>query len=211
MKKVMLLAAMLAMVLAASVPAFAQSVNAGDQNARGGAGADLIQQCQNNLAQENVQAAVGGAGTAVGGVSGDVNAEGGAATNVNTIQQNCVNIANSFNEVVGGDTVVNIDRDVINVVGFTTFEGVEQTVFFDVTQNVFFIVVNQEIIIIDQDIVVFTVEGEVVSPDVAVVSPDVAVTETTTVLPETGGASLLALGGGALLVAGGLLARRIVR
>jgi hypothetical protein len=30
-------------------------------------------------------------------------------------------------------------------------------------------------------------------------------------LPETGGASLLALGAGALLVAGGLLARRIVR
>jgi LPXTG-motif cell wall-anchored protein len=33
----------------------------------------------------------------------------------------------------------------------------------------------------------------------------------TTVLPETGGASLLALGAGALLVAGGLVARRIVR
>jgi LPXTG-motif cell wall-anchored protein len=32
-----------------------------------------------------------------------------------------------------------------------------------------------------------------------------------TVLPETGGASLLALGAGALLVAGGLVARRIVR
>ncbi|WP_233451995.1 hypothetical protein [Rubrobacter xylanophilus] len=31
------------------------------------------------------------------------------------------------------------------------------------------------------------------------------------VLPETGGASLIALGAGALLVAGGLLARRIVR
>jgi hypothetical protein len=48
-----------------------------------------------------------------------------------------------------------------------------------------------------------------VSPDVAVVSPDVAVT--TTVLPETGGASLFALGGGALLVVGGLLALGIVR
>ena len=33
----------------------------------------------------------------------------------------------------------------------------------------------------------------------------------TAVLPETGGSSLLALGAGALLVAGGLLARRIVR
>ena len=33
----------------------------------------------------------------------------------------------------------------------------------------------------------------------------------TGVLPETGGASLLALGAGALLVAGGLVARRIVR
>jgi hypothetical protein len=34
---------------------------------------------------------------------------------------------------------------------------------------------------------------------------------TAAVLPETGGASLLALGAGALLVAGGLVARRIVR
>jgi hypothetical protein len=34
---------------------------------------------------------------------------------------------------------------------------------------------------------------------------------TTTVLPATGGASLLVLGAGALLVAGGLVARRIVR
>jgi LPXTG-motif cell wall-anchored protein len=31
------------------------------------------------------------------------------------------------------------------------------------------------------------------------------------VLPETGGASLLALGAGVLLVAGGLVARRILR
>jgi LPXTG-motif cell wall-anchored protein len=31
------------------------------------------------------------------------------------------------------------------------------------------------------------------------------------VLPSTGGASLIALGAGLLLVAGGLLARRIVR
>ena len=54
----------------------------------------------------------------------------------------------------------------------------------------------------------------VVTKDVTVVSPDVVTSDTTTttaVLPETGGASLLALGAGALLVAGGLLARRIVR
>jgi len=44
-------------------------------------------------------------------------------------------------------------------------------------------------------------------------SDDVAAAATggTATLPETGGASLIALGAGALLVAGGLLARRIVR
>ncbi len=42
-------------------------------------------------------------------------------------------------------------------------------------------------------------------------SASASTTTTTAVLPETGGSSLLALGAGALLVAGGLLARRIVR
>ena len=204
MRKVMLLVAMLAMVLAAAVPAFAQNL------AGGGRGDDLIRQSDNSLTQQcqnNV----------------DINQGGTAVTGdqTNTVQtgdinQNCVNAVNSFNgNNLGGDVdVVNVEKDVVKVVGFTKFDGVEHTVFFDVTKNVFFIVVEQEIIIIEKDIVIFF-EEKVVSPDVTVVSPDVVtpdvVTKTTTVLPETGGASLLALGGGALLVAGGLLARRIVR
>ena len=181
MRKVMLLTAMLAMVLAATVPAFAQPNR--NQLAAGGQGDDLIQQCQNNLNQDVVQnagglAAAGGGNGGNGGVvvSGDGNATGGGGgdasadvdvTNINAVQQNCVNIANSFNEV-------NIDRDVVNVVGITVFDGVEHTVFFNETTNVFFIVVNQEVIVVERDVVVLTVE-EVVSPDVAVVSPDVAV------------------------------------
>ena len=50
-------------------------------------------------------------------------------------------------------------------------------------------------------------DGEQPAPEEDV-TPEDGVTK---VLPDTGGASLLALGVGALLVAGGLLARRIVR
>ena len=195
----MLLAAMLAMVLAAAVPAFAQSASAQAQNqvAVGGSGGDIIQQCQNNLNQAAFQDVDANA------VSGDANADA-VAINDGTLVNECVQDVNE------GDTF--IDRDV-TVVGFTEFEEVEQTVFFDVEQNFFFIIVEGDEIVIEKNLVVFTVEIEdedVVSSDVSVVSSDVAATETE-VLPETGGASLLALGAGALLVAGGLLARRIVR
>ncbi|MDQ3862092.1 MAG: hypothetical protein M3317_01060, partial [Actinomycetota bacterium] len=68
MKKITLLLATLAMVLAAVAPALAQQ---GIQAAAGGPGNDLIQQCQNNLNQQaiaqNNQAAAAGGGTTVSG------------------------------------------------------------------------------------------------------------------------------------------------
>jgi hypothetical protein len=77
---------------------------------------------------------------------------------------------------------------------------------------------------VTQAAVVECVEEGAVEGSVAAAAPVVAQYEATAsatasataaveeeVLPETGGASLLALGAGALLVAGGLLARRIVR
>ncbi len=212
MRKSLLLVTMLAMVLAAAAPAFAQQ---GTQVAVGGRGDDVIQQCQNNLKQTaiaNASAEVFASGDANAGAGVAINDASGA-TLVNQCEQ----------EVNQGDTF--IDKDV-NVVGFTVFKEVEQTVFFDVTKNVFFIIVEGDKIVIEKDVVVFTVEDEeVVSPDVAVVSPDVAVVTAdvsvtedvaagAAVLPATGGTggtSLLALGAGALLVAGGLLARRILR
>ena len=63
---------------------------------------------------------------------------------------------------------------------------------------------------VDGDGFVEVVEIEQVVVTTATATATVAAT-TTTVLPETGGASLFALGAGALLVGGGLLARRIVR
>jgi len=208
----MLLIAMLAMVLAAAVPAFAQPTQ--NQLAAGGGGDDLIQQCQNNLNQAVVQEAeAANAGNVA--VSGDVNATA-AATNVNAplLINDCTQTVNEFNQVFvdrGGD---------VTLAGFTFFEGVEQTVFFDADQNVFFIVVEGDTIIVQQNVVFFTVDlTTVVTSDVGVVTSDVGVVtaDTGVVLPETGGSvltggsALLALGAGALLVAGGLLARRIVR
>ena len=53
--------------------------------------------------------------------------------------------------------------------------------------------------------------GSASSSASASASSSASASAATAVLPETGGSSLLALGAGALLVAGGLLARRIVR
>ena len=200
----MLLIAMLAMVLAAAVPAFAQPTQ--NQLAAGGGGDDLIQQCQNNLNQAVVQeATAANAGNVA--VSGDVNATA-AATNVNAplLINDCTQTVNEFNQVFvdrGGD---------VTLAGFTFFEGVEQTVFFDADQNVFFIVVEGDTIIVQQNVVFFTVDlTTVVTSDVGVVTADTGVLPETGGSVLTGGSALLALGAGALLVAGGLLARRIVR
>lgn len=51
---------------------------------------------------------------------------------------------------------------------------------------------------------------QVAASDIVTVA-EVAAAPTAAVLPDTGGASLFGLGAGTLLVAGGLLARRIVR
>src|ERR687894_439855 len=147
MRKVMLLAAMLAMVLAAAAPALAQVTVAGDDNNA----AQYVDCSQVQLA--------------VGAQYGDQNAAASddsvaAAANELGITQNQVNAC------LGEVSDVNQGEDAVG-----------------------------DVVIDENGSVVATVEA----------SP---ATET---LPETGGASLLALGAGALLVAGGLLARRIVR
>ena len=118
----------------------------------------------------------------------------------------CTQTVNEFNQVFvdrGGD---------VTLAGFTFFEGVEQTVFFDADQNVFFIVVEGDTIIVQQNVVFFTVDlTTVVTSDVGVVTADTGVLPETGGSVLTGGSALLALGTGVLLVAGGLLARRIVR
>jgi LPXTG-motif cell wall-anchored protein len=103
----------------------------------------------------------------------------------------------------GDDVVVDDDGDDVQ----------EQPV---VTKDV---VVEKQVVVEDEAVVEkqVVVEDEVVVTDTNVVTEEVVVTEdvaAAAVLPETGGTggtSLLALGAGALLVAGGLLARRILR
>ena len=163
MRKVMLLAAMLAMVLAAAAPVFAQNTDVvGDENVVANEGDDT----QYNAVCQNI---IGSIGDITQNQSG--NADAVAANNSAAIAE----VAQE--------------------------QGVTQAA------------------------VVECVEEGAIEGSVAAAAPVVAQYEATAsasasasataaaaeVLPETGGASLLALGAGALLVAGGLLARRIVR
>ena len=151
MRKVMLLAAMLAMVLAAAAPAFAQAtaINEGDD-------VEYNAVCQNIL----------------GSVGDITNTQDGNADGV------AVDDSAAAAEVAQEQGV--------------TIEQVNECL------N------NADL---DGDGVVDVVELE----EFGVVVVGSASAAAATTLPETGGASLFALGAGALLVAGGLVARRIVR
>jgi len=162
MRKVMLLAAMLAMVLAAAAPALAQVTVAGDDNTS----AQYVDCSQVQIA--------------VGAQYGDQNA---AASDES--------IATAANELGITQNQVNACLGEVSDVNQGT-EGVGDIVIDEETGSV---------------VAVAADEGSASAASEGSASA-AAATET---LPETGGASLLALGAGALLVAGGLLARRIVR
>jgi LPXTG-motif cell wall-anchored protein len=185
----MLLVAMLAMVLATAVPAFAQDPPSQDLD---------VAQCLAIIAGGD--ATGGGDGVVSGDVSGDGNAVGGDATggavSDSAIVQECVQIISQAGAggdlvivkgdtiVIDGITVVDLDGDGVIIVK----EAVEQGVSLEVA-----LVAVAEA----------SASASVVSGDAAAASGGE--------LPDTGGASLFTLGAGALLVAGGLLARRIVR
>ena len=174
MKKVMLLAAMLAMVLAAAVPAFAQTVaiDEGDDTEYNGACQNIIGsvgdiESENNASAES-EASADADASADSAAAAEANsaAEIAQASGVSLEQANeCFNIADA-----DGDGVL------------TALE-------------------------IEEFLVVAAAEVQYASGSAS--SSATAASGGT--LPETGGASLFALGAGALLVAGGLLARRIVR
>ena len=156
MKKVMLLAAMLAMVLAAAAPSFAQTAAGGDV-------AILQYSCDQIQAAVNTQYQQG-AGTG---------AVAGAAEALHIDQQQvlaCFGTAAALQDstinVDGDDGTAKAKKGTASAGGGGTAGG-----------------------------------GGGGS----------AATAAGGALPDTGGASLIALGAGALLVAGGLLARRIVR
>ncbi len=162
----MLLAAMLAMVLAAAAPAFAQAtaINEGDD-------------VQYNAVCQNI---LGSFGDITQNQSGDADATAtdDSAAAAEVAQEQGVTVAqvnqclNDFDEDEDGS--VEVDE-----------EGV--------------------VVVAGED------EGSASASASSSASASASASAEAEVLPETGGASLLALGAGALLVAGGLVARRIVR
>ena len=162
MRKVMLLAAMLAMVLAAAAPAFAQAV-AGDVSVQ-------YVDCSQVQAALAAQGQYGDADAEASATAGDV-ASAADADAVAAIAQDLGITQAQVNACLGG-----ID---VNNGGTTT--------------------------------VTVSASGSGSASSSASASASSSASASAATLPATGGASLFALGAGALLVAGGLLARRIVR
>ena len=193
MRKLLLLAAMLAMVLVVASPALAQQ---NQQQFAEDVGGDVTQ-CQNQAANVNLQYQS----------AGDV---------TQTINQNC--FANAGGEVE--QIAFKKDGGTFKTVGTTFVKDAKAPVWVDKT-GTFFTWVKDEVVVLEKDVVTFF--PTVVKKDVAAVQYQYAgpaqyqyakgvAPLKIAVLPDTGGASLITLGAGALLVAGGLLAaRRIVR
>ena len=185
----MLLAAMLAMVLVAAAPALAQAVIEGDE---------AVDNSQTQYVDcTQVQAA------AADQYSGDANAAG---------DDESIAVADIANELgISQEAVQNCvaageDANVAGVTGGADGGGVVEEAAVDgVDDDGDGVVDDVGVAGVDDDadgVVDEIAEGEeVVAAGGAVAG--------TNVLPDTGGASLFTLGAGALLVGGGLLARRI--
>jgi hypothetical protein len=167
LRKVMLLAAMLAMVLAAAAPSFAQTAVGGDV-------AVLQYSCDQIQAAVNVQYQQG-AGTG---------AVAGAAQALGVDQQQ---VLACFGRAVAlQDSTVVVDGGTVKAAKKHTAKAVKKA----------------------------THTAKATASPTAKATASATATATATAaaaLPPTGGASAIALGAAGLLVAGGLLARRIVR
>ena len=181
MRRVMLLAAMLAMALAAAAPAFGQGFVNQESNQAGAVDDSVCSQVYNIAVQQynagdqtanadafaNANASAGPFGTAAAAAISAANAENianAADINVNTV-----------NACLNNLTTVAADVQYQKTVTPTATVHAKKHV-----------VVNGE-------------------------TATAKATAHAKTLPETGGASLLALGAGALLVGGGLVARRLAR
>jgi hypothetical protein len=177
MRKVMLLAAMLAMVLAAAAPVFAQNTDVvGDENVVANEGDDT----QYNAVCQNI---IGSIGDITQNQSGNADAV-------------AVDDSNAVAEVAQeqGVTVAQVNECLNEV---------------DVDDDGDIAVDEQILVPVEGSASASAAAGSAAAA--AGSASAAASAPAATVLPETGGASLLALGAGALLVAGGLVARRIVR
>lgn len=193
LRKVMLLAAMLAMVLAAAVPAFAQA------NAVQYDGDDETATFCNQVQAITGDINQGQYGDANAAATDDSEAVAAAANELNVSQEQVLNCFvgenNGVNQQgnVGTVGVADVDDDADGVVDED--DGTETEVIED----------DGTVVAADDD------DATVVAAEEGSASAAAATAAAAGELPETGGASLLALGAGALLVAGGLVARRIVR
>jgi len=186
MRKVMLLAAMLAMVLAAAAPVFAQSTEIdGDENEVTNEGADT----QYNAVCQNI---IGSIGDITQNQSGQADAVSNASATADD------------------DSEATVDSEAVAEVAQeqgVTIEQVNECLNdFDVDDD--------GVVDVDETVVTVSAAADDEGSAAAAGSASAAAGSASAaaeVLPETGGASLLALGAGALLVAGGLVARRIVR
>ena len=186
MRKVMLLAAMLAMVLAAAAPVFAQETEieaeVNQTASQIGVVDDSVCSQVYNIAvqQYNAGDQTADADAIAGGATAE--AEEGTAAAASVAEANAANIANA----------TGLDINTVNVClnNFATVTPTAETV----TPKA-------------------TVHAKKMATATATATADggAAAGGGAAVLPETGGASLLALGAGALLVGGGLVARRIAR
>ena len=190
MRKVMLLAAMLAMALAAAAPVFAQDGggNVGivnQQSDQFGVVDDSVCSQVYNIAVQQYNAGDQNANAnALAGANANAG-QGGTAAALAVANANAANIANA------ADININTVNACLNNFAITatpTAKTVTPTATVHAKKHV---VVNGE-----------TATAKATSTSTATGAAE---------LPETGGASLLALGAGALLVGGGLLARRLAR
>jgi hypothetical protein len=216
LKKLMLMASMLAMVLLAASPVMAQATGGSGGDASddsiGGAGGDATNAeynlCQNiigdiTVGQYNDATNTAGDDVAVQGVDGDGNAlslsqdeaQAIAQENNTTIDivQSCFSEGINTGEIVAGDDAVDVGPAAEDNNGDGVVDEADD--------------VNNDGVVDEADTEASAEAGDAAASAEAGDAEAGAVA----VLPDTGGASLFTLGAGALLVAGGLLARRIVR
>ena len=199
MRKVMLLAAMLAMALAAAAPAFGQGFVNQEANQFGVVDDSVCSQVYNIAVQQyntGDQTAAAGAAAFADATAGAFGTAAAAAI----AEANAVNIANA----------AGISVDTVNVClnNFTTatvtVTPTAKTVWPKKTAHA-----KKKVVWIEGK-KFWVVDGKTVTAT-STATPTATATATAATLPATGGASLLALGAGALLVGGGLVARRIAR
>jgi hypothetical protein len=216
MKKIMLLGAMLAMVLMVAAPAVAQDDNSVTDNSVNDSFNSSQQFQSQNCAVVIDQYNSATSGDAI--ASGDGAAAGsfaGVNAPVDVIQQ-CIQAGDDAVGVVGDapvhevpvheDDVVHHDDDVVHHEDDVVHHD-DDVVHYDDNGDVVHYSHEYHYDADADSYYYYDNGGEVVYTDDSSASASAVYS----VLPDTGGASLIALGAGALLVAGGLLARRIVR